>query len=57
MNLIDGVILAVVAGIVLLVTCYIRKEKKKGIQCIGCPDASRCAGKCSGCCGCQKPKQ
>ena len=30
---------------------YIVKCKKKGVKCIGCPDARKCAGKCSGCSG------
>jgi len=30
---------------------YIRKEKKKGVQCIGCPDAAACSGNCPGCSG------
>jgi len=28
---------------------YIRKEKKKGVKCIGCPDAATCSG-CTGLC-------
>ena len=30
---------------------YIRKEKKKGVKCIGCPDAAACSGNCPGCSG------
>ena len=30
---------------------YIRKEKKKGVKCIGCPDGAKCSGNCSGCGG------
>ena len=30
---------------------YIRKEKKKGVKCIGCPYASQCSGSCNGGCG------
>ena len=47
----DFVILAVVACIIGAVTFYIRKEKKAGVQCIGCPDAKTCSGNCAGCCG------
>lgn len=51
----------IVAGVLLIVigaaTAYIAKEKKKGVQCIGCPASGNCAGKNgghSGCsCGCQ----
>jgi len=36
----------IVAGIVLLIVgiaiAYIVKEKKKGVQCIGCPAAGTC---------------
>ena len=49
----------IVIGIVtLLVGCaifYIIRQKKKGAKCIGCPDAKKCSGNCSGCtgnCGC-----
>ena len=47
-----------VALIILLIVgvagVYIVKEKKKGVQCIGCPVATTCpsakAGMCSGSC-------
>lgn len=39
----------IIIGILLLLTgmavLYIRREKKKGSGCIGCPLAGRCAGK------------
>ena len=39
----------IVAGIIVLIVVaallYIRKEKKKGVKCIGCPFASTCASK------------
>jgi len=34
------VVLALILGIALL---YMRKEKKRGVKCIGCPDAEVCA--------------
>ena len=43
------IILAVVAAIICAVVLYIRKEKKAGVKCIGCPDAKTCGGNCSGC--------
>lgn len=49
-DLIISVVLVVLVGAAVL---YIRKEKKKGTRCIGCPAAGTCAhsaGK-SGC-GC-----
>lgn len=51
MNLIDICILAVVAGMIALVGRYIRRAKKKGVQCIGCPDSRTCSGSCTGCPG------
>ena len=38
------VILALIVGGALL---YIRKNKKNGIKCIGCPYAKSCTGGCS----------
>ena len=28
---------------------FVFRQKKKGVECVGCPDASSCAGKCPGC--------
>lgn len=44
-------ILTVVVLILGSAILYIRKEKKKGVKCIGCPDAATCSGNCSGCTG------
>lgn len=48
------IVIAVVALILGFVIGYIRKEKKRGVKCIGCPDAERCSsGGCGGnCVGC-----
>ena len=54
--LICGTIILFVAAIITAVVIYIRKEKKKGVQCVGCPDAKTCAGKCAGCSGCGAQK-
>ena len=49
--------------IVILVICigaaifYIRKEKKKGVRCIGCPSAGTCAQKNKGGCSCGTEKK
>lgn len=51
MGIVDFLVIAVIAAILIPVLCYIRKSKKKGIQCIGCPDAPKCAGHCAGCPG------
>lgn len=49
------IIIAVVALIIGLAVSYIRKEKKRGVKCIGCPNGCSCSAKemPSGCsCGC-----
>ena len=45
-------VIAVVVLILGLAVGYIRKEKKKGVNCIGCPDSATCSGNCAGCKGC-----
>lgn len=37
------IIIAVVAAIILLAVIYIRKEKKNGKKCIGCPHSGDCS--------------
>ena len=44
-NIIAILVIALIVGAALL---YIRKEKKKGIRCIGCPSAGSCS-KSHGC--------
>ena len=44
-------IIAIVAVIIGLAVSYIRKEKKRGVKCIGCPNGCSCSGNCSGCTG------
>lgn len=51
MKLIDFVIIAVVILILGAAILYIRRAKKKGVKCIGCPDSAVCSGKCAGCSG------
>ena len=45
--------LLIIIGIILIIVgiavYYIRKEKKKGTRCIGCPSSGCCGNK--GCCG------
>ena len=44
-DIIVGLLVAVIVGAALL---YIRKEKKKGAVCIGCPNAGSCGkSRCS----------
>ena len=51
MTLVDVAVIVVVAAILVPVILYIRKAKKKGVKCIGCPDGVKCAGRCAGCSG------
>lgn len=48
-DIILGLIVLIIIGAALL---YIRKEKKRGVVCIGCPQAGMCAKKCEGGCSC-----
>ena len=48
----DWIILGIVAAVVGFAVSYIRKEKRRGVACVGCPDAKSCSGACSGCGGC-----
>lgn len=45
------IIIAIVLAIVVGIVCYLRKAKKRGDTCIGCPHAKQCGGKCRGNCG------
>ena len=51
MNMIDVLVIAVIAFVLGLAVRYIIRAKKKGIKCIGCPDGAKCAGNCAGCSG------
>ena len=42
MELIDIVIIAVIVAIVGFVIWYLRREKKRGAKCIGCPSGGNC---------------
>lgn len=48
METVDILIVAVIIAILAFAIWYIRREKKKGAKCIGCPSGSNC-GSCSGC--------
>lgn len=50
--MINFIILAVIALILGSAVYYIRKAKKRGVNCIGCPDSGTCSGHCAGCSGC-----
>ena len=49
MEMVDIIILAVIAGIVGLAAWYVYKSKKSGRKCIGCPEGgcAQCAHGCS----------
>ena len=57
MELIDYIIIAVIAAIVFGAGYAIYRSKKSGKKCIGCPDSGSCSGSCAGCsrsCHCGK---
>ena len=41
------ILLAVLGGAAL----YLYRSKKRGVKCIGCPDAKTCSGNCGSCGG------
>jgi hypothetical protein len=49
MGPVDYIIIAIIALILGGVIFFIRREKKKGVKCIGCPHAGKCGGNCGGC--------
>ena len=42
------IVIALLIGIVGAAVLYLRKEKKKGVRCIGCPAAGCCSAKACG---------
>ena len=48
------IVFAVIVAIVGFAIWYIRREKRRGAKCVGCPDSETCAGECGGC-GCKCP--
>lgn len=58
MEIVDIIIIAVILAILGAAAWYVRRSRKKGGKCIGCPDGYACSGKeggcgtCSGCSGC-----
>lgn len=43
MNFIDVIVIVVLVIIFSLIILYIKKQKSKGIKCIGCPFAKTCS--------------
>ena len=52
---IDIVVILIIALAVVAACLYIRREKKRGVTCMGCPHAAECAKKKQGGCGSAKP--
>ena len=50
----DIIVLLVILAIVVAAIVYIRREKKRGVTCIGCPHAAECAKKKQGGCGTER---
>lgn len=48
MELIDYIVLGIIALIIGGAVAYIVKAKKSGKKCIGCPDSGACSSKCDG---------
>ena len=42
----DLIIIAVILAVVIAVSVYIVRQKKKGVKCIGCPYGGNCSGSC-----------
>ncbi len=49
----DLIVIGIIVLIVGTAIVYIRREKKKGVTCIGCPDAPNCPHSKGGCPGCK----
>ena len=48
MEIVDIIVIAVLILILGFAVWYIRRAKKKGAKCVGCPGGGDCAG-CSAC--------
>ena len=53
----DLIVLAVILLIVGGALFYVIRQKKKGVHCIGCPDAKTCSAAKGGCCHCEPTKK
>jgi hypothetical protein len=49
--MVDIIIIVILLAIVGGIVWYLRRAKKRGEHCIGCPYARQCGGKCGGGCG------
>ncbi len=48
MGITDIIIILIIAAIVIGISVYLYKAKKRGEACIGCPYAKQCGGNCCG---------
>ncbi len=48
----DLILGLIIAAILIAAIAYIRKEKKRGVRCVGCPDGGSCGGSCNSCSRC-----
>jgi len=46
----DVIVIAIVLILFGAAVAYIIREKKRGVACIGCPQAGQCARRCQGGC-------
>lgn len=53
--MVDVILIAVLLVMVGSAVVYIKKEKKKGVKCIGCPAAGNCSHNCNGASGSCSP--
>lgn len=49
--IVDFIVMLIIAVLVVAACVHIRREKKRGVTCIGCPHAAQCAKKKQGGCG------
>ena len=46
MGFVDVILIAILLSIVVSIVMYIRRQKKSGSKCIGCPYGKNCSGSC-----------
>jgi hypothetical protein len=51
----DFILIGILLVVVGLAVFYVVRAKKKGVKCIGCPNAGKCAS-CNGACGSSSEK-
>jgi len=51
--MVNLILIALLAGILLAAGYYVYRSRKRGQACIGCPSGGCCSGKCGGSCRCE----